>query len=268
MRLTLITVCFNSEKIIATALESVLRQRDVDFEYIVVDGASRDGTLDIIKSYEPRFAGRMHHISERDSGMYDALNKGVAMATGDVVGILNADDVLASDRTLADVAAAFDDNTDAVYADIRFVKADTSVAVGTDELDYMRSLNTLRYYSAKHWRPWMLRWGFMPPHPGVYIRREFFAKLGGYKLDYKIAADYELLVRYLKRNALRTKYINKALVVMRMGGMSTNGWRSTLTLNRENVRANRENGYWTCILMMVPKYAFKIWEFCFTHDKR
>ncbi len=261
MKITVITVCYNSERFISTALESLLRQRDADFEYIVVDGGSKDRTVDIIREYEARFNGRMRWISERDQGMYDALNKGIAMATGDVVGILNADDVLASDTILAEVAQAFDEDVDAVYADIRFVGADAGASEDKDTLDGVRAGKTRRYYSAKRWKPWMLRWGFMPPHPSVYIRREFFSRLGGYKLNYRIAADYELLVRYLKRNALRTRYVNKAFVVMRMGGISTSGWRSTLLLNKENVRANRENGYFTCLPMMMPKYAFKIWEF-------
>ncbi len=255
MKVSLITACFNAEATIATALESVLRQKGVDLEYIVVDGASTDRTMDLVRAYEPKFEGRMSWVSEPDKGIYDAINKGVARATGDIVGILNADDVLSIDETLKAIAGSFSDDVDAAYADIRFVRGEAT------ELDALRALPTGRHYSAKCWKPWMLQWGFMPPHPSVYIRREFFAKLGGYKLGYKIAADYELLVRYLRKNRLRTAYLNRIVVDMRPGGISTKNWRSNLLLNRENVRANWENGYSCCLAMMAPKYLFKIWEF-------
>ena len=120
---------------------------------------------------------------------------------------------------------------------------------------------TSRYYSAKHWKPWMLQWGKMPPHPSVYIRRELFEKYGLYKLGYDIAADYELLIRYLRMAKLRTRYLNESLVRMRMGGKSTRGWKSFVTLNREIVRGNRENGYFCCFPMLLPKYLFKVFEF-------
>jgi hypothetical protein len=120
---------------------------------------------------------------------------------------------------------------------------------------------TVRYYSAKHWKPWMLQWGKMPPHPSVYIRRELFEKYGLYKLGYDIAADYELLIRYLRMAKLKTKYLNESLVRMRMGGKSTRGWKSFVTLNKEIVCGNRENGYLCCFPMLLPKYLFKIFEF-------
>ena len=260
MKISLITACYNSAATIRTAIESVLSQRGVDIEYLIVDGGSTDGTVDIIKEYadithDSQLATHnitFRWISERDKGMYDAINKGIKMATGDVVGILNADDVLESPDTLAHVVECFNcveraERLDAVYADIRFVK---------DDLE-----TTVRYYSAKHWKPWMLQWGKMPPHPSVYIRRELFEKYGVYKLGYDIAADYELLIRYLRMAKLKTKYLNESLVRMRMGGKSTRGWKSFVTLNKEIVRGNRENGYLCCFPMLLPKYLFKIFEF-------
>lgn len=258
MRISLITVCWNSAGTIRTALESALRQRGADFEYWVVDGGSTDGTVDAIRAYEPRFNGRMRWVSEKDRGMYDALNKGIGMSSGDAVGILNADDFLETDDALAEVSAAFGAAPDAqaVYADVRFLRP----GAGGD-LDALRKAPTLRYYSARHWRPWMLRWGYMPPHPGVYIRRGQFERLGGYKTDYQIAADYELLIRYLKRAGLPSAYLGRCLVGMRTGGRSTRGWRSNLVLNREIARGNRENGYFCILPMLLPKYFFKVWEF-------
>ena len=247
MKISLITACFRSAGTLRTALDSVLEQKSVDLDYIVVDGGSDDGTVELLKEYEVKFAGRMRWISEKDQGMYDAINKGIKMATGDVVGILNADDMLESPETLAQIADAFADGVDAVYADIRFVKEDLQT--------------TVRYYGAKHWRPWMFQWGKMPPHPSVYIRRDLFEKYGFYKLGYDIAADYELLIRYLRMAKLNARYMNECVVRMRMGGKSTRGWKSFKTLNKEIVRGNLENGYFCCFLMLLPKYLFKIFEF-------
>lgn len=260
MKVSLITACRNAAKTIGDAMESVLSQKGVDVEYIIVDGGSTDGTVEIVEEFshkEPK--GRKESfefkwISEKDKGMYDAINKGIEMATGNVVGILNADDVLEGDETLAHVVDCFDrvdradvERVECVYADVRFVKDDLNT--------------TVRYYSARHWKPWMLQWGKMPPHPSVYIRRELFEKYGSYKLGYDIAADYELLIRYLRVARLKTRYLNESLVKMRMGGKSTRGWKSFMTLNREIVRGNRENGYFCVFPMLLPKYLFKVFEF-------
>lgn len=256
MKVSLITACYNSAATIKTTIESVFAQRGVDVEYIVEDGGSKDGTVEIIKEYSTRSTRStwltFKWISERDEGMYDAINKGIKMATGDIVGILNADDMFESEDALAHVVEAFGsggvgERVDCVYADIRFVKDDLQT--------------TSRYYSAKHWKPWMLQWGKMPPHPSVYIRRELFDQYGLYKLGYDIAADYELLIRYLRMAKLNTRYLNECLVKMRMGGKSTRGWKSFKTLNKEIVRGNLENGYFCCFPMLLPKYFFKVFEF-------
>ena len=249
MKVSLITVCFRSAGVIRTALESVLAQKGVDVDYIVVDGGSNDGTVEILKEYESKFAGRMRWISERDEGMYDALNKGIKMAEGDVVGILNADDMLEDENTLAFVASSFDQGVDCVYGDIRFVRGE--------------SKKTTRYYSSKRWRPWMHNWGFMPAHPSVYVRREVFDRVGGYKLGYDISADFEWMVRLLCKERVKARYLPRSIVTMRLGGKSTAGLKAMLKLNRENVRANRENGYFCCLPMMLPKYFFKIWGYVF-----
>lgn len=242
MKVSLVTAAWNAEGTIAATIASALAQKGVDLEYIVIDGASTDGTTDIVRKAKDAAPDRdFRFVSEPDRGLYDAINKGIRMATGDIVGILNADDTFENDRTLADIAAAFDDSADAVYADIRFVRGE----------------KTVRYYSAKWWRPWMHRYGFMPPHPSVYIRRAVFERLGLYKTDYRISADFELMVRYFCRAGVRARYLPRCVVKMSPGGLSTSGLRSKILLNRENVRAERENGYWSCFAMMLPKYFFK-----------
>ena len=274
MNLTLITACYNSAATIRTCIESVLSQRGADVEYIVVDGGSSDGTVDIIKEYASNLAHpasptsptrltsptrpAFQWLSEPDRGMYDAINKGIKMATGDIVGILNADDVLASDNQLAHIAELFSrvERVDCVYADIRFVKEGGSV-------EALRAAPTVRYCSAKWWKPWMFRFAAMVPHPSFYVRRECFARFGGYSLDYRICADFELELRYLYLARLRAAYLPECVVVMRMGGASTAGWRSNIEINREDLRALRANGVWSCLPLIYLKYIFKIWGFVF-----
>ena len=256
MKVTLITACYNSVATLPTAIESVLSQRGVELEYIVVDGGSKDGTVELLKDYEQRFEGRLRWISEPDQGMYDAINKGIAMATGDIVGILNADDVLASNDTLAHIAAAFTPGIDALYADIRFVKEGETV-------EALRNAPTVRYCSAAKWKPWMFRFAAMVPHPSFYVRRECFDRLGGYSLDYRICADFELELRYLYLAKFKAAYLPECVVVMRLGGASTAGWRSNVEINREDLRALRSHGIWSCLPLIYLKYLFKIWGFVF-----
>ena len=253
MKLSLITVCYNSAPTLPTAFESVLCQQGADYEYLVVDGGSSDDTVALLKAWEPRFEGRMRWTSERDRGLYDAINKGIARATGDLVALLHADDMLDGDEVLAAWCRAFAEapELDAVYGDIRFIPNGATT----------REAPTVRYYSGAFWRRWMFRWGLMPPHPSFAIRRERFAELGGYLPDtFRIAADHELLVRYLYKAGLRSRYLPLCTTAMRLGGLSTDGVQARIRLNREIVRANRMNGLWCCLPMMFPKYAYKMWE--------
>jgi len=258
LKITLITACRNSVTCLPLAMESVLRQTHPDIEYLVMDGASSDNTQSFLKLYAQKFNGRMDWVSEKDAGFYDAINKGIQKATGDIIGILNADDALSGCGILAQVATAFeqDPSLDAVYGDVRFVKNTPVVS-----LEDVWALKTVRWYSSRHWRPWMLQWGFMPPHPSVYIRRACFEKLGNYALDYRIAADYALLIRFFRKAKLRAAYLPMCFADMRTGGVSTRNWRSNLLLNQEIVRGNREAGYFCCLPMLAPKYMFKVFEF-------
>ena len=271
MKISLITVCYNAEKTIADAMESVLtqRHRDTEIEYIVVDGGSTDSTVDTIKKVAEQFHCStspspltFRWLSEKDNGMYDALNKGMKMATGDVIGILNADDVLAEDDALAKIAAAFADPTiDGTYGDIRFVREDDHCTPTT--YASVRSLRTVRYCSGKRFRPWMFRFGTQTAHPSTFFRKECFTKWGDYSLDYGMYGDFELLCRFIWKNKAKMRYLPICTTVMRMGGASTNGWRTTLKINRSDLRALKANGCWSCLPLLYSRYLLKIWGFIF-----
>ncbi|KAE9658429.1 glycosyltransferase [Pseudomonas sp. PB105] len=246
MKLSIITVCFNSASTIRDTIESVLSQDYGDIEYIVVDGGSRDGTQAIVESYGDRIS---RFVSEPDKGLYDAMNKGVAMATGAVVGILNSDDFYESTTSLSSVAKAFErrPESDAVFGDVVFVNPTDLHKV-------------TRFYRANRFAPWKLRFGWMPPHPATFIRKSAYNVVGQYSLKYRISADYEFFVRLFKVHALKYSYINQVLVRMRSGGASTAGLRSSLKLNLEIVNACRTNGLYTNILMLLFKLPFKLYE--------
>lgn len=254
LKFSLVSVTFNSDATLNDTIESILNQLFPNLEYIVVDGLSKDNTVDVIKEYEPRFEGRLKWISEKDAGLYDAMNKGIRMATGDIVGIINSDDFYHRTDILAKVADAFQDGTvQAVYGDVRFVNP--------NNLD-----KTVRYYSSKNFSPKLFRYGFMPAHPTFFTYRKYFDEFGYYKTDYRIAADYELLIRFLYTHHLNAKYLPLDFMKMRTGGASTASFKSNLLLNKEIVRACRENGIWTCMPLLFLKYFIKVFELIFTRE--
>ena len=247
--ISIITATFNSAKTLKDTIQSVLRQTNKDFEYLIIDGGSTDETIDIVKSYESEFSGRLKWVSEKDQGIYDAMNKGIKMASGDVVGILNSDDDFTSDDILQTVDNAFKSHEiDAIYGDIHFIRD------GNPQ-------KCVRYYSSRMFRPFWLRFGFMPAHPSFYCKREVFEKAGLYSLDYKIGADYEMMVRLFKKYRIMSQYINKDFVTMRTGGASNNNVRSRITLINEDVKACKENGVYTNSLFVMLKFMYKIFEF-------
>ncbi|KAB2870183.1 MAG: glycosyltransferase, partial [Bacteroidales bacterium] len=209
MRVSIITVVYNNSSTIKSAIESVLSQTYKDIEYIVVDGASTDGTVDIIKEYGDRID---KFVSEPDKGIYNAMNKGIKLSTGDIVGILNSDDFFTNNSIIQNIVDSFDNDIDAIYGDIQFVDPN--------------NLNKIvRYYSSERFKRSSFKYGFMPAHPSFYVRRKFYEELGLYKEDYKIGADYELLVRFLYCNNLKTKYLKFPFVCMRTGGVSNQNFK-------------------------------------------
>ena len=249
MKVSIITVAYNSIHTLEDAIRSVLQQTYMDIEYVVIDGASNDGTVDLIRRYEPEFEGRLKWVSEQDGGIYDAMNKGIGMASGDVVGILNSDDYFTSNDVIAHVASACSDSAiDAVYGDIHFIRD------GHPE-------KCIRYYSSKPFRPLWLRFGFMPAHPSFYCRRQVFDKAGLYKTDYLIGSDYEMMVRLFMVHHIKARYLPLDFVTMRTGGASTRNVRSRLQLIKDDVRGCRENGIYTNPLMISMKYLYKVFEY-------
>ena len=249
MKISLITITYNSGNTLSTTLESVLHQTYSDIEYILVDGASKDNTVSIIKQYEPLFEGRMKWISEPDKGLYDAMNKGIRMSTGDIVGILNSDDFFTSNDILKKNANAFqqDIQLDAVYGDVHFV--------------HPSNLNKcVRYYSSKIFKRSLMKLGFMPAHPSFYIRRKCFEKYGLYKTDYKIAADFEFLLRVIYKKKIRIQYLPIDMVTMRTGGASTSGLESHKRIMKEHLRAFRENGIYINAFLLSLRYIYKVKE--------
>lgn len=254
MKVSIITVTFNSAKTICDTVRSVLFQSYPNIEYIVIDGFSKDNTITLIKEYESLFGGRFKWISEKDNGLYDAMNKGIKMATGDIIGIINSDDFYHRTDTITKVIKAFrNKEVQAVYGDVRFVNP--------DNLD-----KTVRYYSSQNFSPSFFRYGFMPAHPTFFTYRKYFEEFGYYKTDYRIAADYELLIRFLYTHHLKSRYLPLDFMKMRTGGASTASIKSNLLLNKEIVRACKENGIWTCMLLLLLKYFVKIFELIFTRE--
>ncbi len=243
MKISVITPCFNSETTIRDTIESVLSQDYSDIEYIIVDGGSKDDTLSIIKEYGDRIS---KVISERDEGIYDAMNKGISVASGDVVAILNSDDFYADVSVLSDVAAAFNGGiVDSIYGDLDYV-------------DWRETKKIVRKWRAgKHtWKSF--RYGWHPPHPTFFVKRDLYDQLGTFREDLKIAADYELMLRFIYVNKITMSYLPKVLVKMRDGGASSSGLAARKTTYIEDARGWSFNNLQPSIFALTMKRVRKL----------
>jgi glycosyltransferase involved in cell wall biosynthesis len=246
MKISVITVCFNSADTIGYTMRSVGTQAYTNFEHIIIDGGSLDNTLEVV-SLEGSHVSIL--ISEKDNGIYDAMNKGIKLATGDVLAFLNADDFYKNDSVLARVARAMQvEQLDALYGDVEFFRA--------GQRDFVvRRYNSGRFMASR------LGWGWMPAHPALFVRRDLFERYGTFRTDYRIAGDFEFVARVFKHPELRHRHLPESLVRMQMGGASTSGWRATLQLNREMMRACRSNNIPTNWLKLLLRYPLKALEF-------
>jgi glycosyltransferase involved in cell wall biosynthesis len=245
MKVSIITPTYNSGITVRDTIESVLSQDYPNIEYIIVDGVSRDRTIEIIQSYGNKIN---KFISEPDRGMYDAMNKGISLATGDVIGILNSDDFYADHTVISTVVATLETSkADSVFGDLVYFSNN--------------NLNKItRYYSSARFHPRLFTYGWMPAHPTFFVKRWAYQQYGLFQTNYKIAADYELLTRFLARHHLSYTYIPKVMVRMRTGGASTTNLMSNWTLNREIIRACAENGIKTNWLKVLSKYFTKVFQ--------
>lgn len=221
MKISIITVCYNSAATIEDTLKSVLKQNYNNYEYLIIDGKSTDDTLKIVKRYEKKFKGKMRVVSEKDKGLYDAMNKGIKLATGDIIGIINSDDVLLGSNVFSSIVENFDENTDILYGDLIYCNESLTLPVR----NYISGKNS------------SLSW--CPAHPTMYIRKSIYEKFGDYKLQYRVAADFDLMVR-LNVNRCKFKYLRRYLVLMRMGGTSNGlkgyirGFKDSCTILKDN----------------------------------
>lgn len=233
LKISIITVCFNSSKTIPDTIESVLKQTYTDIEYILVDGNSRDNTMEIIKKYEADFFNKgmnYRYISEKDNGIYDAINKGIKMATGDIIGILNSDDYYYDNNVICDIVKKFDNKSiDCVYGNIIYV-------------DPNKNNKISRRWESEDFKKGLFEKSWTPAHPTFYCKKELYENYGFYRTDFKIAADVELMYRFLEKHCLKSLYIERYMVIMRQGGVSNSGIMSTITITKEMKIAINENG--------------------------
>ena len=226
MKITIITTSYNSEKTIEDTILSVLSQDYEDFEHIVVDGNSKDNTMGIVKKYEKEYRGRLKYISEPDKGIYDALNKGIQMSTGDVIGFLNSDDKYAKKDVLSIVSNGFNDNSvDGVYANLYYMDSETMTKI------YRKWISGTGKVSR----------GWIPAHPTLYLRRGVYDRFGPFKLKYKVVSDYDYMVRLGLAKDVKLSYINDFLILMRYGGVSNNGLSGYWYNFKESYRILKDN---------------------------
>ena len=251
MKVSIITSCYNREETIAQAIESVILQDYPDIEYIVMDGASSDNSLEIINRYRTQIA---KVISETDSGMYEGINKGIKVATGDIVGLLHSDDFLINPHIISDIVARFTEtNADIVYGNGLYV-------------DSMRTGKVVRNWVSGNYRRWKVRLGWLPLHPTVYVKRNVIERLGLYNEDYKIAADSDFLVRYLWEAKLHVEYLDKYILKMRMGGLSTDRRKRKLMWD-EDISMYKSHGF-SGVPEKLMKMGWKIPQFIEAKFKR
>lgn len=246
MKVTLITATYNSQKHLEDCILSVIGQRYHDIEHIIIDGKSKDNTIAIIKKYEKHIA---KWVSETDRGMYDAINKGMEMATGDVIGILNSDDMLASDDVIDIIVEAFKEKkVDSIYGDLEYV-------------DPTETSKIYRIWKGKPYRRSLFKTGWMPAHPTFYFKRELLQKYGGYETHYFSAADYEFMARYLYKFKISAWYIPKLIVKMRRGGQSNSNIRMRLRANRRDYLAMKRNNIPFAFIVSILKPLSKLHQY-------
>lgn len=251
MKISIITACYNSANTIQDTLESVLMQDYDNYEHIIIDGKSKDNTLEIVDKYKKRYKGKLVVVSEKDKGLYDAMNKGISLATGDVIGILNSDDMLANKNVLKDIAnSVIDTKCDGVYGDLQFRDKEMKKVV--------------RVWKSKHGS---YKFGWHPPHPTLYLKKEVYNNIGTFNMKYKVVADYDFMIRMMK-NKTNLFYIKKVLIHMREGGCSTAGLKGYINNFKESYRVLKDNKVHFSLIVNIIRTIKTVWQMIIAKLKR
>jgi glycosyltransferase involved in cell wall biosynthesis len=246
IKVSIITVSYNSAGTIRDTIDSVLSQDYPNLEYIIVDGLSSDGTQDIVLSYGSKIS---KFVSEKDKGLYDAMNKGIDLATGEVIGILNSDDLYLNSKIISEVASVFKKkNVGVVYGDLFYFKT------GFPD-------TPLRYYKGGVFSLRRVRYGLMPPHPTFFIKKDVYEKYGKFDLQFTLSADFDLILRLLGVHKVPFEYLPSVLVKMRTGGKSTSSLKRTMIMNREDLESCRKYGIKSNLFKFYLKYPIKLLNF-------
>tara|TARA_B100000965_G_C19450588_1_gene695072 strand:+ start:135 stop:866 length:732 start_codon:yes stop_codon:yes gene_type:complete len=242
MRVSIVTISYNSSKTIKETLDSVKNQTYKNIQHIIIDGGSNDNTVNICKKYAHIFK----IISEKDKGVYNAFNKGLKLATGDIIGFLNSDDIFYDENSLKNIVKSFNENTDAVYGNLNF---------------YNDNGKVIRRWSSKPFIKGAFKKAWMPAHPTFYCKKKIYDKYGNYNETFQIAGDFELMLRFIETKNIRTKFINKNLIKMRAGGISNSGLYSKIKILKEEFKAFKINKIRVSKLFYLFNKGFKIKEF-------
>jgi glycosyltransferase involved in cell wall biosynthesis len=247
MKISIITVCYNSQETIFDTIQSVYEQSFDNIEYIVIDGGSSDNTLRIVNSFTDKM--KITIVSETDNGIWDAMNKGINYANGDLICFLNSDDCFSSPTILNELIATLKKKKlDAIFGYV-------------DIVSYKDPKTILRKYRVKKLSTWLLRMGIMPPHPGFICKADFFERYGSFKIDINIAPDFELMVRFFLKGQLKAGLLPKVVVNMKNGGISNKNLKFILTRYKRQVYSCRINGLWTTSLLVLIKYPYKFIDY-------
>lgn len=244
MKISIITVVYNNVSNIENCIKSVISQDYLDIEYIVIDGGSKDGTIEIIEKYQNQV---QTFISESDDGIYDALNKGINHSNGEFIAILHSDDVFYSEHVVSDMV-------------IQITKTRAEFCFSNMIIINSSSHKVSRYYKANFFKKWMFRIGWMPPHPTCFIKKELFNEFGLYSTQYKIAGDFELLVRFFYGRKIKWSYLDCITVKMLSGGVSNSGWRSKVLIHKEISKSLKSNDVWSLSIFQLIRYPIRLME--------
>jgi glycosyltransferase involved in cell wall biosynthesis len=226
-KVSIITVCYNSATTIDDTIQSVLSQTYPNIEYIIIDGLSTDNTLEVVNNYQDKIS---KIFSEKDNGLYDAINKGISLASGDIIAILNSDDFYIDNNVINDVVEKFEkEKTDTLYADLYYV-------------DTVDTNKVVRHWVSGNYKNGLFFKGWMPPHPTFFVKKEVYNKYGTFNLDFKSAADYEIMLRFIHKHKIKIGYLPRVIVRMRIGGVSNNSLLNRIKANREDKKAWIING--------------------------